>query len=269
MRQYPSKIILFGEHTLLWGSEGLAIPGNQYFGHWAQGNPRHQGTDLYSFADYLSGQKFHNRVDHAGLLKDATNGWFFDSNIPVGYGVGSSGAYSAAIYDRYACVTDKDASHIRQDLAAIESFFHGSSSGIDPLISYYDRSFHLKDGYPEEVVIADRIRDSFTLTDTGIKRDGSDYIRLFAQKMEDPNFAQKIKELYIPLVTNAIDACLKDDIGRLHEHFFEISYFQLVWMTEFIPFHLIKKWEQQLSDYTGYYKICGAGGGGFLLKIRK
>lgn len=269
MRQYPSKIILFGEHTLLWGSEGLAVPGNGYFGLWVQGNPRYQGTDLFKFAEYLSGQELHNQVDHAALLEDAANGWFFDSNIPVGYGVGSSGAYSAAVYDRYADVTDKDASHIRQDLAAIESFFHGSSSGIDPLISYYERAFHLKGGQPAEVVITDRIRDSFVLTDTGIKRDGIEYIKMFAQKMEDPNFAEKIRELYIPMVANAIEACLKDDVARLHEQFFEISYFQLVWMTDFIPFHLIKKWEQRLSDYTGYYKICGAGGGGFLVEIRR
>ena len=37
--------------------------------------------------------------------KDLYNGMYFDSSIPQGYGVGSSGALVASVYDKYA--TDK------------------------------------------------------------------------------------------------------------------------------------------------------------------
>ena len=36
------------------------------------------------------------------LKKDIDNGMYFDSSIPQGYGVGSSGALVASIYDKYA-----------------------------------------------------------------------------------------------------------------------------------------------------------------------
>ena len=36
------------------------------------------------------------------LLKDVNGGMYFDSSIPQGYGVGSSGALVAALYDKYA-----------------------------------------------------------------------------------------------------------------------------------------------------------------------
>jgi hypothetical protein len=39
-------------------------------------------------------------------------------------------------------------------------------------------------------------------------------------------------------------------------------------MTEFIPFDWIKRWEKRLSDYDGFLKICGAGGGGFLIELK-
>jgi mevalonate kinase len=40
--------------------------------------------------------------DLAELKNDVETGMYFDSSIPQGYGVGSSGALVAAIYDRYA-----------------------------------------------------------------------------------------------------------------------------------------------------------------------
>jgi mevalonate kinase len=40
--------------------------------------------------------------DLAELKSDVETGMYFDSSIPQGYGVGSSGALVAAIYDRYA-----------------------------------------------------------------------------------------------------------------------------------------------------------------------
>lgn len=269
MRTFPSKVILFGEHSLLWGSDGLAIPWTQYSGGWAQGSQQFEGTDLFKFADYLRTQKFHNLFDHNLFLTDVRDGWSFASNIPVGYGVGSSGAYSAAVYTRYAEIVHQDKEVIREDLAKIETFFHGASSGIDPLISYFNQPFHIDDGQPKAVNLEKKVIQSFNLVDSGIPRKGSYYIRFFADKMQDKMFDEKVREILIPAVTQAIRACLEGDLKALYQHYFEISYFQLVWMTEFIPLNKIKAWEKKLSDYDGFYKICGAGGGGFFLELKK
>jgi mevalonate kinase len=91
---------------------------------------------------------------------------------------------------------------------------------------------------------------------------------LFKSKMESKEFSNKIKTTLNPAVHNAINAMLIADKDELRKAFFEISYFQLVWMPEFIPLSWIRTWEQKLSESSGYYKLCGAGGGGFLLECK-
>jgi len=69
---------------------------------------------------------------------------YFDSSIPQGYGVGSSGALVAAIYDTYAIdkieatetLTRDKLLRLKEIFSLMESFFHGKSSGLDPLNSY-------------------------------------------------------------------------------------------------------------------------------------
>ena len=270
MRSYPSKIILFGEHSLLYGSEGLAIPGTKYCGRWKQGAGQHFGTDLFRLADYLTIHKdqFHNSIDVAAFLNDVENGWFFDSNIPVGYGAGSSGAYSAAIYDRYATIVLNRTEQLKSDLALIESYFHGKSSGIDPLVSFSNRPFQLINGHFNSVEVCEENISRFHLVDTRIPRQGAAYIEMFKNKMKEKVFADKIHDTLIPAVSKAISATLGDNTEALRSAFFEISYFQLVWMPEFIPVTWIRNWEHRLSDPDGYFKLCGAGGGGFLLEYK-
>ena len=72
------------------------------------------------------------------------NNMHFDSSIPQGYGVGSSGALVAAIYDKYADdkitvlenLTRDKLLKLKAIFSKMESFFHGKSSGLDPLNSY-------------------------------------------------------------------------------------------------------------------------------------
>ncbi len=78
------------------------------------------------------------------LKTDVERGMYFDSSIPQGYGVGSSGALVAAIYDKYADnkitvlenLTREKLLQLKNIFSQMESFFHGKSSGLDPLNSY-------------------------------------------------------------------------------------------------------------------------------------
>lgn len=267
-KKFPSKILLFGEHALLYGGDGLAIPGFDYCGHWAQGTGQGHGTDLFAFAAYLkeNAENFHRPIDTDSFLRDIDEGWSFQSNIPIGYGAGSSGAYSAAVYDRYGMGEEKNLMRIRKDLCIIESYFHGRSSGLDPLVSYCHQAFHLHMGQPEAVNLDPSATNKFKLIDTGIPRQGSKWISLFKSKMEDREFTNKIENTYKPAVKKAINGLINNEAQKLREAFFEISYFQLVWMPEFIPLSWLKTWENKLTDNTGYLKLCGAGGGGFILQ---
>ncbi|MBL0120956.1 MAG: hypothetical protein IPP89_18800 [Saprospiraceae bacterium] len=270
LHRFPSKILLFGEHSLLYGGEGLAIPSYDYCGNWIQDHGNHHGTDLFALAAYLKehAHQFYNNIDVTSFLRDVDAGWTFHSSIPIGYGAGSSGAYSAAIYKRYSVEKDNDLEHIKSDLAVIESYFHGNSSGLDPLVSYSDSAFHIIKGIPRRTEIDPAMSALFRLKDTRIPRQGAPYISLFKSKMENKEFSNKIKTTLNPAVHNAINAMLIADKDELRKAFFEISYFQLVWMPEFIPLSWIRTWEQKLSESSGYYKLCGAGGGGFLLECK-
>ena len=77
--------------------------------------------------------------------EELDQGLYFDSSIPQGFGIGSSGAIVAAIYDKY-CGTNKidankqisneDILVLKKIFSSLESYYHGTSSGLDPLICY-------------------------------------------------------------------------------------------------------------------------------------
>ena len=100
---------------------------------------------MKKFVEYLGSLKIQELdFDFEKLQADVDNGMYFDSSIPQGYGVGSSGALVAAIYDKYAInkvtvlenLTREKLLKLKQIFSAMESFFHGKSSGLDPLNSY-------------------------------------------------------------------------------------------------------------------------------------
>src|SRR5690606_35587126 len=82
--------------------------------------------------------------DFKSLESDVAKGMYFDSSIPQGYGVGSSGALVAAVYDKYALdkitvlenLTKEKLLQLKVIFSEMESFFHGKSSGLDPLKNY-------------------------------------------------------------------------------------------------------------------------------------
>lgn len=147
---FYSKILLFGEYGIIKDSKGLSIPYNFYNGALkVDENPSEvavkSNESLKRFVTYLKGlDKNLVDFDFEKLQEDVNSGMYFDSSIPQGYGVGSSGALVAAIYDKYASdkitvlenLTREKLLKLKAIFADMESFFHGKSSGLDPLNSY-------------------------------------------------------------------------------------------------------------------------------------
>lgn len=147
---FYSKILLFGEYGIIKDSKGLTIPYNYYKGALKYGiNSSIQSKE--SNAVLLNYQKFLKKInenlvsfDFKKMTTDLSKGLYFDSSIPKGYGVGSSGALVAAIYDCYALnkitvlenLTRQKLLKLKSVFSEMESFFHGKSSGLDPLNSY-------------------------------------------------------------------------------------------------------------------------------------
>jgi len=108
---FYSKILLFGEYGIIKDSKGLSIPYNFYNGalkvdEQPDAKAVKSNADLKRFSSYL--EEFQSEIDNpvrfdiSALNADLEKGMYFDSSIPQGYGVGSSGALVAAIYDKYA-----------------------------------------------------------------------------------------------------------------------------------------------------------------------
>lgn len=278
MKHYASKLLLFGEHIVVIGARALAVPYLAFQGHWAFGPG--DASLQQSLPDFLSYLK---KIDLEGLTfdltafeKDLSLGLFFEANIPLGYGLGSSGALCAAVYDRYALAkigkTEEDRFDILQrQLARMEGFFHASSSGVDPLICYVEKALLIQTGQkPAIVTFADKdMPANFFLLDTGLSRKTGPLVALFLEKYEEKSFQLAVQQTLIPANEAAIEAFLSGDEAGLWQHVLTISHFQIAHFLEMIPTAYRTLWQKGLDQGDFILKLCGAGGGGFLLGLAK
>ena len=107
--RYYSKVILFGEYSMIFDATALMIPLKRFSAQWqlplsfnrAASLPSNQS--LKRFCQYLSeNEALSSLFDLQTLSRDLDEGLFLASNVPSGYGLGSSGTLVAAVYDRYA-----------------------------------------------------------------------------------------------------------------------------------------------------------------------
>ena len=271
-RKYPGKLILLGEYSILRGSKALAIPVHRYFGRW-EFKPN---TQLFRkicapLISFLSDIPDLVEVDLKTFKEELDHGLYFASNIPIGAGLGSSGAFSAAIFDRF--VSNEVKSDLKQNLTLlkeklgfIESFFHGKSSGTDPLVSYLDHMVLIQD---KEVRLLNQLSDhifpNFYILNTRIPRNTQELIGHFNALMSNPSFEESFETDYIPEVNQAIDHFLKNQSSSFSESMRTISYFQYQRMSLFIPQEIGRLWQNGLLKDQYYMKLCGAGGGGTML----
>jgi mevalonate kinase len=267
MKSYPAKLILFGEYALLKGAPALSIPLPVYSGSWhtvgqdACTLPLPEG--IYDFEG----------LQRAGVncqaFQDAR--LCFESNIPMGYGLGSSGALCAAIYDRFAEHKTTDPRQLQQLLAGMEAFFHGKSSGIDPLTSYLNQAILIQS--PEEVVpVAWNPGDNLPclfLLDTQFPRKTGPLVEWFLKQTETPLYQKQLEMVLLPANLQAIHSLLDSQPEILWESLHRISAFQAEYMQPMIPEAFRPLWQTSLNRQDVALKICGAGGGGFILGFAK
>ena len=189
---YPSKILLFGEHTVVRHSNALAIPYFDRFGSWEYSNTPSEELqqNLFAFTDYLSEQQLPLNIE--ALKASLKAGMFFQSNIPVGYGLGSSGALCAGIYDKFGMDKDLSTTTLKGILAKMESFFHGASSGTDPLVSYIKQPVFIEAGTNIKILNFEQVfapaDASFFLLDTGISRSSGPLVKWYLQQCDQDTF---------------------------------------------------------------------------------
>ena len=271
-KKFPGKVLLFGEYTLLYNQRSLAIPFDKFKGSWSFKKGDHSHPDLFPWATWLQDLAksepwlLDDKV--AQFSEELDNGLWFDSNIPLGYGMGSSGALVAAWYDRYvAADTNPSLLELKHRFARLESFFHGTSSGFDPLISYRNKAILMDHKELREIASKDQLPllDNCFLLDTGISRSTEPLVKLFRKKSDSIKFREQVLPKLIQAQVQAMDAFILQEKESLEAAFLIISTIQFEHLSDLIPNGLKTLWEKGLSEKDYLLKLCGAGGGGCML----
>ncbi len=277
---FSAKILLFGEYTLLVGSKALAMPLPIFKGTFKQKKEASTHDDINSniqlleFAKYLSTDERFPFIDTAQFINDCKEGIYFKSNIPQGYGVGSSGAVAAAVYQRYRKTKSSDLAIQKKELALMESYFHGESSGIDPLVIFHNKPLIINtlsniSIIDKEINLAKMGVELF-LVDTKTTASTAPLVKSFKQAILKNEFKTIISEQVTPLVDAIIENILTQSTNKqLLKKIKKLSELQLKHFATQIPAHIKPLWEEGLRSDEFYLKLCGSGGGGYLLGFKK
>ena len=250
------------------------MPIADFFGTWkyhsdVEGRKALQQA-LPTFKQYLEEQGLNQWIDTAAFATKLTQGLYFDANIPTGYGVGSSGALCAAILGEFGINQEMlSLLTLKKIFAQMESFFHGASSGTDPLVSYLNYPILLGETIQKVDLIEKQARGNTTLflLDTRVKREASPFINEFLERCKDDFYDKKCQIQLVPLVDDAIHTFLHGQWDLLFQTMHELSLFQFRYFDFMILEACKNSWLEGLSSDHFKLKICGAGGGGFLLGI--
>jgi mevalonate kinase len=275
--EYPSKIMLVGEYAVIVGGSALTIPFHAFRAQIRsvkdippdkQKDARQSLTYLKRLYEYIQGlpaNAFHAPPDLDHFSRNFQSYWL-DLNIPVGYGLGSSGAVSAAIYDLFFPGSGTlGLEQQKEDLAAIESYFHGKSSGVDALTCHAGTAlrFHSSDRIERVSFHPARIPGNyrFFLLNSGERFDTGPLVKHFLSRMKDPGYKRTIEEEYLPLNRRLIESLVGENEADPAMLLGLLSDFQRQYFSEMIPEKLMDLWiEGQVSqDY--FLKLNGSGGG--------
>ncbi len=175
--------------------------------------------ELFRFLEYLQNTgTFKELLNLSAFETDLHEGWALDSNLPMGYGLGSSGTVVAAVYDRYGLVTIQDPLELRNLFAEMEAFFHGKSSGIDPLESFLGKPFRITAEKLE--LLGEDLLDrgiSVCLFDTKTERKTKPLVEYFHTMQEDPAYRKGFEQEYLPLVRTCMDTLIDNQQASFFE----------------------------------------------------
>jgi mevalonate kinase len=177
----PGKIILFGEHAVVYGRPALAIPVTQVHADvdvldstrariWIDARDVNLHAELntlpsdHPIASIINNLFFLLRVSPFPNLEIKIN-----STIPVASGLGSGAAVTVALLRALAShlnhpMTDEEVNAFAYE---IEKIHHGTPSGIDNTVVTYAQPVYFSKGQPIEIF---KVGEPFTIViaDTGI-----------------------------------------------------------------------------------------------------
>ena len=289
---FYGKILLFGEYSVIFNSMALTIPYTHFKGQlsfisnykytdfeWA----KESNQSIKEFSDYLESLLENGELlcplNLNRLKNDIQKGLYFESTIPQGYGVGSSGALVAAIYDEYAeekiqsnrNLSKKSVFKLKAIFAQMESYFHGKSSGLDPLNCYIQYPLLIMNSSEIKTVGIPRNKfdkdGAIFLINSGKPGKTAPLVNYFLENYKEPYYKNAIDNELIPMNNKLINTLLEGRGNEFFEQLNQLSAFQLKYFDHMIPQSVRKIWQEGIETKKYSLKLCGSGGGGFMLGI--
>lgn len=280
---FYAKILLFGEYGIIEDSQGLTVPYSFYkgtlkFSALPTDFEKKSNEHLRLYASYLNTVILPDgyQLDLEVFQKDIDNNLFFDSNIPQGYGVGSSGALVAAIFERYSLtkyhpdsISKDQLKDLKKVFGILESYFHGTSSGIDPLICYMNLPILIENRESVDKVSipasTDDRKGAIFLIDSGMVGETGPMVQIFFEKMKTEGFRKTLREEFIRYNNACIDAFLKKEMNPFFKNLKKLSVWAYEHFKPMIPESIYNIWKKGIDTNAYYLKLCGSGGGGYIL----
>ena len=279
---FYAKILLFGEYGIIEDSQGLTLPYSFYKGTLKFSDnqsdfEKKSNESLQKYSDYLTNLELSKdfKIDVEAFKKDIEKGLFFDSNIPQGYGVGSSGALVAAIFEKYSfkkynpsTISKTQLKDLKKIFGELESYFHGKSSGIDPLICYMNLPILIENRESVDKVSIPKEeagKGAIFLIDSGSIGETGPMVQIFFEKLKNEGFRKTLKEEFIKYNNACIDTFLNKEMTPFFKNLKNLSKWAYVHFKPMIPNNLYNAWKKGLDTNAYYLKLCGSGGGGYIL----
>ncbi|HUG34419.1 MAG TPA: mevalonate kinase [Anaerolineales bacterium] len=177
----PGKIILFGEHAVVYGRPALAVPVTQVHadgevldsdsaGIWIHAPDVDLHAELNTLpSDHPVASVIHNFLFLSRVTPFPNLHITITSTIPVASGLGSGAAVTVALVRALSAhlnhpMTDEEVNAFTYD---IEKLHHGTPSGIDNTVVTYAKPVYFMKGQPIEIF---KVGNPFTIVigDTGI-----------------------------------------------------------------------------------------------------
>ena len=279
---FYAKILLFGEYGIIEDSQGLTLPYSFYKGTLKFSDnqsdfEKNSNESLQKYSDYLTTLELSKdfKIDVEAFKNDIEKGLFFDSNIPQGYGVGSSGALVAAIFEKYSfkkynpsTISKTQLKDLKKVFGELESYFHGKSSGIDPLICYMNLPILIENRESVDKVSIPKEeagKGAIFLIDSGSIGETGPMVQIFFEKLKNEGFRKTLKEEFIKYNNACIDTFLNKEMTPFFKNLKNLSKWAYVHFKPMIPNNLYNAWKKGLDTNAYYLKLCGSGGGGYIL----
>ena len=282
-----AKILLFGEYGIIKDAMGLSIPYPSYSGALRFSEGELNASEYASHASLVAYLGFLKDLSERGELianlnleqleTDIAKGLIFDSSIPQGYGVGSSGALVAAIYGQYAkgalnmgqAPQGSQLQQLKAELAQMESFFHGKSSGVDPVICYLQLPLLISDQQKLGTVDVPETNaqgeGAVFLLNSGGPSETQPMVSIFMNKLKEEGFRNVMSKQFKKYNDACIGAFLDGEWDPMFHNLKSLSRLALDHFQPMIPEHFVPAWEKGIESNAYYLKLCGSGGGGYIL----